>query len=157
EIQSFAAEKESIYREIYRPYIKPVNGLAVFLHYIYSQGFEIAMATSAPAENVKFTLEATGLEKFFSTITDVSMVSRAKPDPQVYLLTAGKLGVQPSECIVFEDSVPGILSAQKAGMHVVGVATTHKSDELMMYVNEIIMNFEAAEKSVGRWAQATAI
>ena len=156
EIRAYATEKESIYREIYRPYIKPVDGLAVFMQYIYSQGFKIALATSAPAENVKFTLEATGLEKFFSVITDVSMVSHAKPHPQVYLLTAGKLGVQPFECIVFEDSVPGILSARQAGMHVIGVATMHKSDELMMYVNEIIMNFDAAENSVSRWALATA-
>jgi beta-phosphoglucomutase-like phosphatase (HAD superfamily) len=54
--------------------------------------------------------------------------------------------VKPSECIVFEDSVPGIISAKTAGMRVIGVATTHKSEELLMYVNEIIMNFEAADK-----------
>ena len=152
EIEEFAEEKENVYRDLYRPYITPVGGLPSYLKFSYDKGYPIALATSAPMANVKFTLAATGLEKYFSIITDSSMVIRGKPDPQVYLLTAEKLGVKPADCIVFEDSVPGILSAQRAGMRVIGVATTHKYDELVMYVNEIIMNFEAAEKLPG-WDQ----
>ena len=82
------------------------------------------------------------------------MVSRAKPDPQVYLLTAAKLDVQPAECIVFEDSIPGITAAQNAGMHVVGLATTHKQEELLKYVKEVILNFDSAESLVGKWISA---
>jgi beta-phosphoglucomutase len=151
EITSMGNEKEAIYRELYRPFIKPVDGLPLFLQNASDRGIPMALATSAPFENVKFTLDATGLERYFKVITDSSMVSRGKPDPQVYQITAAKLGVQPSECIVFEDSVPGILSAKRAGMRVIGVATTHKSDELLMYVNEIIMNFDAADKQIDQW------
>ena len=105
----------------------------------------MAVATSAPKENVSFTLKATGLEKYFNVITDSSMVKSGKPDPEISLVTAEKLGVRPADCIVFEDSVPGILSAKNAGMFVVGVATTHKTKDLLKFVNEIIMNFEAPE------------
>ena len=150
EISILGEEKELIYRELYRPFIKPVAGLKAFLQYATDQGIRLALATSAPFENIKFTLEATGLENYFSVINDSSMVTKGKPDPQVYLITAEKLGVQPTDCIVFEDSVPGILSALDAGMHVIGVATTHKSDELMMFVNKIIMNFEAPDKLLGK-------
>lgn len=153
EISTLGEEKEAIYRELYKPFIKPVDGLKDFLRYASDQGIRMALATSAPFENAKFTLEATGLQNYFSVITDSSMVTIGKPDPQVYLITAERLGVQPSDCIVFEDSVPGILSAQKAGMHVIGVATTHKSDELMMYVNKIIMNFEAPDKLLRKLAE----
>ncbi len=146
DIIAFGREKESIYREIYLPFIKPVEGLPEFLQFVSKRRIPLAMATAAPSENVKFTLQATGLEHYFSTITDSSMVSRGKPDPQVYLITAQKLGVQPSECIVFEDSIPGIQAATNAGMQVIGVATTHSADELRGYVNLIIMNFENAEK-----------
>jgi beta-phosphoglucomutase len=156
EILLFGEEKETIYRELYRPFIKPVAGLQAFLQYAFEQGIPLALATSAPSGNVKFTLEATGLTGLFSVITDSSMVSRGKPDPQVYLITAAKLGVLPSECIVFEDSVAGILSAKNAGMHVIGLATTHKSEELLKHVNEIIMNFEAAEKSIDIWRHTAA-
>ncbi len=150
-IVAFGKEKESIYREMYRPFIKPVEGLAAFLKFASGKGIPIALATSAPHENVKFTLEATGLSNYFTEITDSSMVTKGKPDPQVYLLTAEKLGVQPADCVVFEDSIPGILSAKNAGMQVIGVATTHKPDELLMYVNEIIMNFDTAEIKLEKW------
>lgn len=143
-------EKEAIYRELYKPFIKVVDGLPEFLHQASKKGIPIALATSAPFENVKFTLEATGLENYFSIITDSSMVTLGKPDPQVYLITALKLGVQPSECIVFEDSVPGILSAKNAGMHVIGVATTHTSEELLPYVTEIIVNFGSEQKLISQ-------
>jgi beta-phosphoglucomutase-like phosphatase (HAD superfamily) len=76
------------------------------------------------------------------------MVKHGKPDPEIYLLTAEKLGVKPCDCIVFEDSIAGIQSALSAGMRVIGVATTHKSEELLTYVNEIIMNFEAANRLI---------
>lgn len=146
EILQFSDEKEQIYREIYLPHIKAVDGLPDFLERVYQRGFTVALATSAPFENVRFTLEATGLEKYFSVITDSSKVVHGKPHPEVYLITAATLGVQPSDCVVFEDSVPGIQSAISAGMKVIGVATTHKPEELVMYVTKIIMNFEAAER-----------
>jgi HAD superfamily hydrolase (TIGR01509 family) len=148
DIAILSDEKEFIYREIYLPHIHPVKGLPEFLKYTSAKNISMALATSAPYENVIFTLEATGLQKYFEVITDSSMVSRGKPDPEVYITTAAKLGVKPSECIVFEDTIPGILSATNAGMRVIGVATTHNPDELLMYVNEIIMNFDAAERVV---------
>ncbi len=146
DIIAFGEEKEAIYREMYLPVIEPVKGLPAFLQYASGLGIPIALATAAPKENVKFTLDATGLAHYFNTITDASMVERGKPDPQVYLVTAEKLGVQPSECIVFEDSIPGITAAKNAGMRVIGVATTHTADELRGYLNEVIINFENAEK-----------
>jgi beta-phosphoglucomutase len=151
EIISFGEEKESIYREMYQPFIQPVSGLPEFLLYASAHKIPVALATAAPADNVKFTLYETRLESYFNVITDASMVSRGKPDPQVYFITAAKLGVQPTDCIVFEDSIPGIMAAQNAGMNVVGVATTHKPEELLKYVSEIILNFESAESLIGKW------
>lgn len=147
-LDALAKEKEIIYRELYRPFIKPVEGLPVFLKNAADLAIPIALATSAPLENVDFTLDSTGLRKYFSIISDASMVKNGKPDPEIYLLTAAKLGVQPSDCIVFEDSIAGIQSACSAGMRVIGVATTHKPEELLMYVNEIIMNFDASDQLV---------
>jgi len=144
DISAYSSEKEMIYRELYLPYIKPVEGLRDFLYYASGKSILIALATSAPKENVKFTLEATGLKHYFHIVTDSSMVSRGKPDPQVYLITAEKLGVDPGECIVFEDSIVGIKAAQNAGMRVIGVATTHKPAELGLYVKEFITSFKEA-------------
>jgi len=151
-----ANEKEIIYRELYKPFIQPVEGLPVFLKNASDNAIPIALATSAPLENVDFTLDSTGLKKYFRIISDASMVINGKPDPEIYLLTAAKLGVQPSDCIVFEDSIAGIQSALSAGMRVIGVATTHKSEELITYVNEIIMNFDASEPLIQNLLQMPA-
>ncbi len=144
-LNALATEKEIIYRELYRPFIQAVKGLPAFLKQASDLAIPIALATSAPLENVAFTLDTTGLKKYFSIISDASMVKNGKPDPEIYLLTAAKLGVQPSDCIVFEDSIAGIQSALSAGMQVIGVATTHKPKELLMYVKEIIQNFDVSE------------
>ncbi len=146
EIDLLANEKEKIYRDMYVPFIKPAAGLPAFLEYAHNHNIPVALATSAPPENVDFTLNATGLKKYFSILTDSSMVKHGKPDPEIYLLTAAKLGVKPSDCIVFEDSMAGIKSALDAGMRVIGVATTHKPDELLVYVKDVILNFENADK-----------
>lgn len=144
EIEILAQEKEEMYRQLYKPHIKPVSGLPEFLQQAASHKLPIALATSAPAENVHFTLTETGLRGYFSVITDASMVSHGKPDPEVYLLTAARLGVEPSECVVFEDSFSGIEAAQRAGMRVIGVATTYKPEALASNVKEIMLNFENA-------------
>jgi beta-phosphoglucomutase len=144
-LNALAEEKEIIYRELYRPFIQPVEGLPSFLKNASDQAIPIALATSAPLENVDFTLDSTGLKKYFSIISDASMIKHGKPDPEIYLLTAAKLGVQPSDCIVFEDSIAGIQSGLSAGMRVIGVATTYKTEELLKYVKEIIQNFDVSE------------
>ena len=149
EIKALADEKEQLYRDIYKPHIKPAKGLTEFLENAVSRGIPVAMATSAPTENVVYTLAETGLGKYFDMITDSSMVTRGKPDPEVYLKTAERLGVQPSECTVFEDSFAGIEAAKAAGMRVIGLATTHSKAELSGHVKDIFLNFEEISEFLG--------
>ena len=63
--------------------------------------------------------------------------------------------IQPKDCIVFEDSIPGITAARNAGMFVVGVATTHTPEELNLYVNKILVNFEKAPEIIDNWLVET--
>lgn len=73
------------------------------------------------SKNARFILERTGLIGYFDCIVDGLSVSKAKPDPEVFLLGARGVAVDPAECVVFEDSVAGIEAAQRAGMRSVGV------------------------------------
>jgi beta-phosphoglucomutase len=126
-IKRLGMEKELIYREIYKPDIKVLPGLSVFLENLKDNGIIIAMATSAPTENVDFVLDHTGIRSYFRKIVDASMITHGKPSPEIYLKAAEILDQKPEECLVFEDSFHGIESALKAGMPVVGVATTHEA------------------------------
>lgn len=129
-VAAYAWEKEALFRELYTETIAPLAGLTDFLAKLDEHRIGRAIATSAPRENVDFTLEKTGISRFFETILDESFVSRGKPDPEIYLKTAAALGYRPGDCIVLEDSLSGVKSGKAAGCKVVALSTTHTAEEL---------------------------
>jgi beta-phosphoglucomutase len=129
-LKRYADEKEELFRELYKKDIKPVEGLVDFLKKMESENIVRAIATSAPKENVDFTLKLTGTKKYFNTILDESFVSKGKPDPEIYLKTAAAVGFKPEHCIVLEDSLSGAKSGKAAGCKVIGITTTHSEEEL---------------------------
>jgi beta-phosphoglucomutase family hydrolase len=130
EIKEYEETKEAIYRNIYSDEIKPVDGLISLLTILRQNKVPLALATSSPAVNVKFVLEKTGTLAFFPVILDSSFVTKGKPDPEIYLKTAKALKYNPDQCIVFEDSINGIIAAKNAGTSVVAITTTHKAGDL---------------------------
>ena len=127
---SFEKEKEALYREIYQPHIQSTTGLIDFLHSLRAANIICAVGTSAPAENVDFTLDNTRTRDFFKGIIDASMVANGKPDPEVYLKAADLLDLYPHQCMVFEDAIMGVKAGKAAGMKVIGIATTHEANDL---------------------------
>src|SRR5690348_15626472 len=85
QVKRYADEKEALFRELYKKDVQPLKGLVGFLEQALKLGVPQAIATSAPRENVDFTLEHTGIEKYFSAMLDESFVTRGKPDPEIYL------------------------------------------------------------------------
>ncbi len=83
-----------------------------------------AIGSNAEIANIDFVLDQYGLRHYFSVILNGFQVARPKPFPDIYLDAARQLGVDPSDCIVFEDSPPGVQAGVAAGMRVVGVETT---------------------------------
>ena len=98
-----------------------------------ADGFLVGLGSSGNTPNVNFVLERCGIAKYFDAIANGDMISRGKPDPEVYLLAARKLGLAPAECIVAEDAPVGIEAARRAGMSVIGVATTFRREDLSDY------------------------
>lgn len=126
----YTEEKESLYRELSKPDITEIAGLANLIHTLHAKGLKTAIATTAPAKNRDFALKALGLEGKFEVTLGDEHVSQGKPHPEIYELTAQKLGVKPAECLVFEDSPPGVASGKSAGMTVVGILSSHEASEL---------------------------
>jgi len=127
--KKYADEKETLFREIYAPHIQPVPGLIEFLGELDRLQVARAIATSAPRENVDFTLDKTGTRRHFEVILDESFVSRGKPNPEIYLKTAMALNLPSDQCIVIEDSLSGIEAAKAAGSRVIAITTTHTIPE----------------------------
>jgi HAD superfamily hydrolase (TIGR01509 family) len=130
QIVAYSEEKESIFREAMKGNIKPVRGLIELMDSLKGSGIKMALATSAPPENIEFVLSTINARKYFDVIVDETMVEKGKPNPDVYFKTAKKCNVNPSKCIVFEDSISGIKSVLAAGMKVIAITTTHNKDEL---------------------------
>jgi beta-phosphoglucomutase len=130
QVHAYQLEKEEAYREAYRPLRAPLPGLVPFLVEARAAGLRIAVATSAPKDNIDFVLDGLDLRRQFDVVVGEAEVTRSKPDPEIYLTAASRLGVGSSGCIVFEDSLAGIASGLAGGMPVVGVTTTHTADEL---------------------------
>lgn len=142
QILQYGAEKENLYQTLYKNEMKPHKGIVAYFKYLKTKDVKLALGTSAPTMNVNFTLDTLSIRSYFDVIIDGSMVTHGKPHPDVYQLCAKQLLLEPKDCIVFEDSIAGLQSGKSAGCSIVGVATSHTSDELKNHVNQIIYDFE---------------
>ncbi|KAB7730927.1 HAD-IA family hydrolase [Rudanella paleaurantiibacter] len=134
-------EKEALFRELYAPHIVPVPGLPDFLEALRQAGIKTAVGTSAPVENLDFVLEKLGLRDYFDVLLHEKLVQRPKPDPEIYSKAMEMLGVSPADSLIFEDSMTGIRAARASGARVVGVATTHTTDQLRAVSDYVIRDF----------------
>lgn len=125
-IQQLADRKESLYRQSLRTSgLDPLAGIVDLLDSLDGAEMPRAIGSSTPHENIRTALELCRLSGRFHSITAAEDVSRGKPDPEVFLLAAKSLGVEPAQCVVFEDAHVGIAAARAAGMKCIAVTTTH--------------------------------
>lgn len=130
-IAELADRKESLYRETFLPIRRAVDGVTEFLIAAQNLGIKMAVATAAPIANMEFILDGLDLRKFFGAITTAADVKNGKPDPEVFLKSAEKLGVEPKNCLVFEDAIGGFEAADRAGMKSIGIATVNSVEDIL--------------------------
>ena len=140
DIKQFTNEKESLYREIYAPFIQPIEGLLQLLKSLKQAEIPMVMATSGIPDNIEFLFKHIDIKKYFKEIINFTHIKNGKPDPEIYQLAVQKLEIQANNCIAFEDAFSGIQSAKTAGLKVVALTTTHQKNELKN-VDLIIDNY----------------
>lgn len=109
----------SIDKYRYEVPLKP--GAREFLELIKKKNIKCGIATSNGRELVDTVLHSLGIEGYFQAVTTACEVKAGKPEPDIYLYVAGQLGVEPADCLVFEDIPAGILAGKRAGMKVCAV------------------------------------
>ena len=102
--------------DAYQNQVKLKPGIRSFLTYLKSQNIRTAVASSNSRELIEAVLKSHRIDRYFDCIVTSCEVQRGKPAPDVYLEAAGRLGVKPENCLVFEDIVAGIQSGKAAGM-----------------------------------------
>jgi beta-phosphoglucomutase len=130
EILSLSEELEASFRDVFKPHAKPLPGLEALLKESKQAGKPMAVASSAMTKNVEFIVDALGFRPYFRCLVSGDGVSRAKPDPEIYLKAAAKLACDPAACVGFEDSFVGIEAVKRAGMKCVAIASTFPFEEL---------------------------
>jgi beta-phosphoglucomutase len=121
-IAEIGEHKEELYRAAARRHgVTPLPGVAQLLKGLDQIGFRQAVGSSAPRANLDLILQMTGLAPCFRSVVAMEDTQRGKPDPQVFLVAAERLGVAPARSVVLEDAVAGVEAAKAGGMMCVAV------------------------------------
>lgn len=143
EVSALGDQKECLYRSLYRPHLKPIEGLTPFLQAAQRLGIPMAIGTSSGQQNITFVLDGLGIASYFTACVGGDHVSHGKPHPETFLTAAQKLGIAPEHCIVFEDTLAGIAAAQHARMKAIALTTTAPASvfENLPGIQHIIQNY----------------
>ena len=127
EMEQMAARKNMYYRQLLER-LTPANilpGVSDFLAALKAAGIKMAIGSSS--KNTPMILAKIGLADFFDAVADGNQIKNSKPDPEVFLLAATLLGIDPVSCVVVEDAEAGVDAARAAGMKVIGVGSAASS------------------------------
>lgn len=122
-------QKEEIYQAAYKPHLKLIEGLPEFLEKAHDNGIKMAIGSAAIMFNIDFVLDNLHIRHYFDAIVSADDVQYSKPHPETYLSCAARLGAEPAACLVFEDVVKGVESADRAGMKALVIEGFHHPGE----------------------------
>jgi len=130
EVCALGERKEAYCRELLRRQIHVLPGVRELLAALARAGFRQALASSAPLKNVELILATLDIGRCFAAVVSEADVTLGKPNPQIFLLAAARLGVAPRRCLVIEDAAAGVQAAKAAGMYCLAVTTTNPGAHL---------------------------
>ncbi|MCO7505731.1 MULTISPECIES: HAD family phosphatase [unclassified Pseudomonas] len=142
EHEAFADRKEARFRAL-SPTLQPTAGLERLLAHAERRGIGMAVVTNAPRANAQHMLVAMGLAERFEHVLVAEELARAKPDPLPYLTGLERLGARADHALAFEDSVPGVTAASRAGILTVGLSTSQAPQLLLEAGAQLVVkNFD---------------
>jgi len=142
EHEAFADRKEARFRAL-SPTLQPTAGLERLLAHAERRGIGMAVVTNAPRANAQHMLAAMGLAERFEHVLVAEELARAKPDPLPYLTGLEPLGARADHALAFEDSVPGVTAASRAGILTVGLSTSQAPQVLLEAGAQLVVkNFD---------------
>ncbi|MEK7152450.1 MAG: HAD family phosphatase [Patescibacteria group bacterium] len=140
--QSYVSYLESL------PALPVIPGAADFIKYTSKKGYRLALASSAAPKRIELFLQKLKLRQYFETIVSGDDIEHSKPAPDIFLLAAKKLGMQPRDCVVVEDAWNGVQAARAAGMKCIAYGgSVHNTDDLSA-ADIVVKDFKAFVKAL---------
>jgi beta-phosphoglucomutase family hydrolase len=130
-IQEILQNKETYFKELVAQQgLELITGVEKVLQDIQQIPLKMALATGASRKKLEFVLQKLPIKQYFEAMITADETNSGKPDPEVFLNAAKKLGVAPGNCIVMEDARNGAQAAKKGGMLCIAITTTRSEDQL---------------------------
>jgi HAD superfamily hydrolase (TIGR01509 family) len=130
--------KERDYRQLVRTRgLQPLPGADYWVRNRHEAGWTQAIASSAPRANIEVALEVLGWQPYFDALASGDDVRAGKPDPEIFVLAASRVGVAPGRCIVVEDAAAGVEAARRGGMRCIGVGRAAASGRPDLVVSSL--------------------
>jgi HAD superfamily hydrolase (TIGR01509 family) len=130
--------KEAHFRGLVRAHgVSPLPGVREWVTRLADEGWRHAIATSAPRANLDTLVDVMDMRRYFGACVAAEDVAHGKPDPEVFLVAAGRLFAAPQHAIVVEDAPMGIEAGRRAGMRTIGVSRMHRLSHADLYVGTL--------------------
>jgi HAD superfamily hydrolase (TIGR01509 family) len=143
EIERIGRRKEELYRELVRAGgIEALPGVRALLEGLRAAGVPCVVGSSTPRVNIEAVLDLIGLRAHFAGIVSAEDVTKGKPDPEVFLKAAGKIGRAPARSVVFEDAFVGLEAAKAGGFKSIGVGTTNPVEKLREHCDLTVVRLD---------------
>lgn len=130
EYPNLSEEKEAAYRDIISLDFPEMDGAAELINALHNAGVKLAIGSSGPPDNVQAVLNVLPGGEYIKATTDASEIARSKPDPEVFIKAAKKIGLPPGCCVVVEDAPVGVRAGKAAGCAVVAITGTASPQDL---------------------------
>ena len=134
-------------REKYRDESEAMPGLSHILDTFFGK-LKLAVCTGAQREFMEIVVDRLKIREKFVVLQASDEIKKGKPDPEIYLMTSTKLGIEPRECIVLEDSSNGSLAGKRAGCYAIAVPSEYSQGQDFSFVNFVASDLFAAEKHI---------
>jgi len=142
QVAEWDRRKEALFREILAASFPAMPGAVRLVRQLREAGVPVALGSSGPPENVALVLDRLGIRPLLAAVVNGADVRRGKPDPEVFLLAALRLGIPPQRCVVVEDAPAGIEAAHRAGMAAVGVLSTGRRRYQLAKAERLVTSLE---------------
>jgi len=130
QLKKMSDEKEVIFRRIYKGKINPIEGFMNFLIDVKSKNILIGLASNAIRKNVSLITKELEIYDGFDSIISGDEVDNGKPNPEMFNKTIDRFKINKNECLIFEDSLEGIMAANNSGINVVGITSSSSHQTL---------------------------
>ena len=157
-VDQLIANTQQHYLQATRAAIPHRPGVLDLLHWLRETGLPCAVATSTQRSLAEHHLKQAGLWHFFEFVVCGDEIDHPKPAPDIYLKAVAQLGLQPAECVVFEDSIVGVAAAHSAGCRVIMVPDLRAPDAATLALDiPVLESLTLARDKVSSWLDHAAM